>query len=204
MFFPYPSILRILRIRTSGGSRTRVRRFAVRHFNHYTTLFVPTNRQNVVFKPNVWKRQCLHSWGKKNTANVPFAKSLRKMFGNMNFWWLAINIALMEKLLNWWKCTFCFTYFNRPTGLVQKFRAHKLLQLEAQLFQKILGTCWSAKTLKGTMNMVPMFPLKFWWVCVLPKVSDFPIASNGKLKNMHRAGQRCFELLALIGSPQLL
>ena len=61
----YSAYSSILRIRTSGGSRTRVRWFAVRRSNHYTTQLVPTKRQNVVFKPNVWKMQCLHSQEKK-------------------------------------------------------------------------------------------------------------------------------------------
>ena len=64
-------------IDSSGGSRTGVSYFAGRRYNHYTTLLTTINRQNVVFKPNVWKRQCLHLRGKKNTANVPLAKSLR-------------------------------------------------------------------------------------------------------------------------------
>ena len=61
----YSTYSSILRNRTSARSRTRVRRFAVRCSNHYATQLVPTKWQNVVFKLNVWKRQCLHSRGKK-------------------------------------------------------------------------------------------------------------------------------------------
>ena len=49
----YSAYSSILRIRTSGESRTWVRRFAVRCSNHYATQLVSTNRQNVVFKLNV-------------------------------------------------------------------------------------------------------------------------------------------------------
>ena len=49
----YTAYSTILRIRTSGGSRTRVRRFAVRHSNHYSAQLIPLKRQNVAFKPNV-------------------------------------------------------------------------------------------------------------------------------------------------------
>ena len=46
----YPSIVHVC---TSGGSRTRVCRVAVRCSNHYAMQLVPTKRQNVVFKLNV-------------------------------------------------------------------------------------------------------------------------------------------------------
>ena len=77
-FFLYPYTPRILSfisdlICTTGGSRTRVSRHEVKCSNHYATMLAQIKRRNVVFKLNVWKRQCLHSRGKKNTANVPFA-----------------------------------------------------------------------------------------------------------------------------------
>ena len=42
-----------VRIRTSAGSRTRVRWYAVWHSNHSATQLVPSMRQNDVFKLNV-------------------------------------------------------------------------------------------------------------------------------------------------------
>ena len=49
----YSAYSSILRIRTSSGSRTRVRRFAGRCSNHYATHLVSIKRKNVVFKLNV-------------------------------------------------------------------------------------------------------------------------------------------------------
>ena len=52
-------------IRTSGANWTRVRWLVTERCNHHTTLLATIRWQNVIFKPNVWKRQWLHSQGKK-------------------------------------------------------------------------------------------------------------------------------------------
>ena len=46
-------LLSSVRIRTSAGSRTQVRWYAIRRSNHSATQLVPLNRQNDVFKLNV-------------------------------------------------------------------------------------------------------------------------------------------------------